>query len=127
MGMSAEEIQESVAELAKRLSGKVSLSRLFPDEFIQDCSQAENIKAFLTPLNITSQETFDSWKDSELADFYIRQKTDFSSWGEMLNSTGMEYAEKKQHMLEDGTWVEETFDTGELLNDIYISLNFSPT
>ena len=34
------------------------------------------------------------------------------------------YAKKKQALMRDGSWTDETFDTGDLFQDIHISLNF---
>ncbi len=119
-------IESKLREYAAKLGGNVSLNRLFPRSFVQRHSQFESIESLFSQAGIINQESFDAWHDSVGADSYISSKTDFDSWNEMLASAAKEFAKTKQIMLREGTWTDETFDSGILFDDIHIFLNFSP-
>lgn len=125
MGINMGSIQAKIQEYTRKLSGDVSLHRLFPCDFLSKHSQKENVESLFLPAGIVSQEAFDAWCGTETADAYIKQETDFESWDDMLSCATKIFLKEKQEALREGRWKDETFATGDLFKDIHIFLNFS--
>ncbi len=119
-----ESIMKKIEKASKALSGDVSINTLFPADFVQRHSSFSDIQALLTPAQIVDQSSYDTWTNGE-PDEYIKNSTDFSSWGEMFTTAAKEFARRKQEMLRNGTWVEETFDSASSFYNICIHINFN--
>lgn len=121
MNINMDSITRALQSFADGLSGKASLSRLFPDDFVQNWSDFRSISELLSPVGFTDQSSFDEWYESDASDEYIRKNTGFDSMDEMVNRAGKIFALGKKLQLGDGTWKEETFDTGDIFKDIGLS------
>lgn len=125
MDVNMDSIMKKVAEYTKKLSGDVSLNTLFSPSFLIKHSQKHTAKEFFATAGIVSQDTFDAWRGTDAADDYVKTMTDFTSWNDMLSAASKIFAKKKQAALRDGTWIDESFNTGVLFKDIHVFLNFS--
>lgn len=129
-GINMESIQKKILEYSKGLSGNVSLNRLFPSDFVKQWSQKPDIESLLRPVGIDCQEAFDEWHIAEGAeahfrDTYIKVETDFYSWNDMFSAAAKLYANEKRVAMKEGTWKEESFDSGVLFDDIHVFINFT--
>lgn len=88
----------NMEKAAKELSAKkeVPLSDLFPSSFMRKYTNFSSLDELFNAggFKIESQEDFEAIPDSEL-DKHISATTKFSSWQNMLNEAGVQYAAKK--------------------------------
>lgn len=116
-------INRKVSDYVQTLSGDVSLRRLFSDQFITQHSKFSNADNFFGPTGISTQDSYEAWAETK-ADAYTKSNTDFSSWKEMLTAAAVEFVHAKMQMLQDGTWIDESFTQEPGLSNIKIQIRF---
>jgi hypothetical protein len=93
-----EHFQKNLEKASKELDGKhqVSFDNIFTNSFMRKYTSVSNFDEFLTAggFEVNSEEDFEAIPDDDM-DNYVRKSTEFSSWQEMLNTAGEEYALKK--------------------------------
>jgi hypothetical protein len=81
---------------AQEMDGSdVPLTDIITDEFVQRCSNYSSLSDLIdaSGYSVESQEDFAAIPD-EKWDGFIREKTSYQSWEEMLNAAGQEYMKK---------------------------------
>ena len=75
---------------------KVTFDKLFPASFMRKHTQFDSINDMVnkSPFKVESEEDFKNIPDKEWDD-YVREKTSFQSWNEMLSKAGNEYLGKQ--------------------------------
>lgn len=118
-------INKKVSNLLERLSGDVSLIRLFTDDFVtKHSSKYTNINDLLSDAGVIDQASFEEWEKSSANDF-IHENTDFSSWDEMLKCASSLFIDMKKQKLNDGTWEDETFSSEPNLQNVRVHIGFN--
>ena len=87
---------ETTSDLASKLGafgGELTLADLFPASWMRAHTECADIEAFLTTgeFDFRSPEEFRN-RDVEAWDDYVRQRSEFDSWGEMLTAAVDAYA-----------------------------------
>lgn len=89
---------EDLQRRAKSLHGQhsVSFAELFPQQFIQKHTAFDSFEGLVdaSGFKVESQADFVSIPDEEW-DAFIKARTDFADWKEMLNTAGQEYMVRK--------------------------------
>ena len=95
-----EELSKNLDKITKKLESlkeqEVSFSELFPSSFMMKYTQFRTIKEMVekSPFKIESEEDFRNIPDKEW-DNYVKEKTSFQSWDEMINKAEIEYLGEK--------------------------------
>lgn len=118
-------IQKKLEEYSRKLSGDVSLKLLFPNEFIKMCSTYQSTESFFNDAGVYTQEDFEKFLLSP--DEFVRNNTIYENWQHMLDTAAKRFAKKKQQLLRDNAWIDETFDSPHPFDNIHIPLNFTVT
>jgi len=89
---------ENLQRNIEKLSGeqKVTFDILFPTSFMRKHTQFDSINDMVnkSAFKVESEEDFKNIPDKEWDD-YVREKTSFQSWNEMLSKAGEEYLGKQ--------------------------------
>ena len=95
-----EELSKNLDKLTKELESfkkqEVSFNELFSPEFMTKYTQFRTINEMVekSPFKVESEEDFKNIPDEEW-DSYVKEKTSFQSWSEMMSKAGEEYLGKK--------------------------------
>jgi len=95
-----EVLSKNLDKLTKKLESlkeqEVSFNELFPSSFMMKYTQFRTINEMVerSPFEIESEEDFRNIPDKEW-DNYVKEKTSFQSWNEMINKAGNEYLGEK--------------------------------
>ena len=96
-----EELQKRLEDLdkgAERLDGehKVPFNEIFPPSFMKQYTTFKSIEKMLkaSGYTIESAEDFDAIPDTAW-DSFVRQRTKFDSWSDMIAKAGEEWTAKK--------------------------------
>jgi hypothetical protein len=93
-----EENLELLREQLEALDGesRVSLSELFPDDFMATYSDFESIEEFIdeSPWEIETNEDFKRISEDKF-DEYIDEHTGFSNWDAMLSAAAREWVSRQ--------------------------------
>jgi len=101
-----DELSKNLDKLTNKLESlkkqEVSFNELFPSAFMMKYTQFKTINEMVekSPFKVESGEDFKNIPDKEWDD-YVKGKTSFQSWNEMMGKAGEEYLGKK---------VQKTFD-----------------
>lgn len=89
---------EAISEAAKNLEGEhsVKLAILFPSEFMRKYTRSQTIDEFLqaTGYKMESQADFDAIPETAM-DSFVRARTRFKTWEEMLGKATEEYIARR--------------------------------
>ena len=96
-----DKLQNNLKNLQRKIdkiSGeqKVSFKDIFPSSFMSKFTQFSSIDEMVnkSPFKVENEEDFRKIPDKEW-DVYVREKTPFKSWDEMLSKAGEEYIGKQ--------------------------------
>ena len=96
----SEELSKNIGKLTKEFESfkkqKVSFNELFSPGFMSRYTQFRTINEMVekSPFKVESEEDFKNIPDKEW-DNYVKEKTSFQSWDEMMSKAGEEYWGKK--------------------------------
>ena len=95
-----EELSKNLEKLTKEIESfkeqEVSFDELFSPEFMAKYTQFRTINEMVakSPFKVENEEDFKNIPDEEW-DSYVKEKTSFQSWNEMMSQAGEEYLGKK--------------------------------
>lgn len=95
-----EELSKNLDNLTKKLEPlkeqEVSFNELFPSTFMMKYTQFKTINEMVekSPFKVESGADFKNIPDKEW-DNYVKEKTSFQSWNEMMSKAGKEYLGEK--------------------------------
>lgn len=83
---------DGVRERVESSGGEVSVTELFPPDFMRNYTEFESFDAFLDdcPWRVETKRDFEAIPTDEL-DAYVSEHTGFESWETMLSVGGREY------------------------------------
>ena len=95
-----EELSKNLDKITKELESfkdqRVTFNQLFQPAFMAKYTQFRTINEMVekSPFKVESEEDFKNIPDKEW-DNYVKEKTSFQSWDEMMSKAGQEYLGKK--------------------------------
>lgn len=117
-------IQNKLGDLMERISGSVSLSVLFSDEFMRDHGIQQTALDFFTGADVFDQDTYERWSDYP-DNAYVRSHTPFQSWNEMNAEAKRELAHKRMANVQNNLPLDTVRKTNSPLDDITIQVRFT--
>lgn len=91
-----ERLQNKIQEFDDLDGERVPFDELFPDQFMQKYTDANNIEEFFanSPWEVESQDEFEDVSETEL-DEYVDNHSRFRTWGQMKEKAGEEFVKKR--------------------------------
>jgi hypothetical protein len=94
LGKKLDELSKNAEELSQTKSAK--MGEILSPEFISKYTRFASADEFFSGggFDVSSQEAFEAIEEEKL-DAFIRSESSFTSWRELLNTAGAEWAKRK--------------------------------